>query len=75
MIHPHCFVGTTEICIEVFSSSTTHKEMEEKRKLYFEQGAKEFWLCTEQGDLTFFNVHGELKASSLVPDFPEHIEL
>jgi Uma2 family endonuclease len=64
-----------EICIEVFSSSNTHKEMEEKRKLYFEQGAKEFWLCTKQGDMTFFHVHGEIDRSSLVSEFPKYIEL
>ncbi len=64
-----------EICIEVFSSSNTKKEMKEKRKLYFEQGAKEFWICTEKGDMTFFNVDEELEHSSLVANFPQHIEL
>ena len=64
-----------EICVEVFSSSNTKKEMEEKRKLYFEQGAKEFWICTEKGDMKFFNAHGEIDNSSLVPNFPKHIEL
>lgn len=64
-----------EICVEVFSSSNTQREMEEKRKLYFEQGAKEFWLCTEKGDMQFFNIDGELERSLLVPDFPQRIEL
>lgn len=64
-----------EICIEVFSSSNTHKEMDEKRMLYFEQGALEFWLCTEQGNMSFFDPKGELERSGLVPDFPLYIEL
>ena len=64
-----------EICVEVFSSSNTKKEMREKMKLYFEQGAKEFWICTEEGDMQFFNAHGEINVSFLVPDFPKHIEL
>jgi len=64
-----------EICVEVFSSDNTKKEMEEKRKLYFEQGAKEFWICTEQGNMKFFNTREEIDNSSLVPDFPKHIEL
>ena len=64
-----------EICVEVFSSSNTKKEMKEKRKLYFEQGAKEFWICTEKGNMKFFDAHGEIENSSLVPDFPKHIEL
>ncbi|XCN71663.1 MAG: Uma2 family endonuclease [Candidatus Electrothrix aestuarii] len=64
-----------EICVEVFSSSNTHKEMEEKRQLYFDQGAREFWLCTEQGDMSFFDSQGELDKSRIVPDFPTHIDL
>jgi Uma2 family endonuclease len=64
-----------EICIEVFSASNTHKEMEDKKKLYFEQGAVEFWLCTEQGDMSFFDRKGEQQRSVLVPDFPLSIQL
>ncbi|MCI5157246.1 MAG: Uma2 family endonuclease, partial [Candidatus Electrothrix sp. AUS1_2] len=64
-----------EICVEVFSAGNTRKEMEEKRRLYFEQGAREFWLCTEQGDMSFFDHQGELDKSRMVPDFPAHIDL
>ncbi len=64
-----------EICIEVVSASNTAEEMREKRKLYFEQGAKEVWLCSEQGEMRFFTARGEVAASLLVPDFPRRIEL
>ncbi len=64
-----------ELCIEVVSASNTDEEMKEKRKLYFEQGAKEVWLCSEHGGLRFFTVRGEQPASSLVPDFPQRIVL
>lgn len=64
-----------EICIEVVSASNTDEEMREKRKLYFEQGAKEVWICSEQGGLRFFTAWGEQPASSLVPDFPPQIQL
>jgi Uma2 family endonuclease len=64
-----------EICIEVVSASNTDEEMREKRKLYFEQGAKEVWICSEQGGLRFFTARGEQPASSLVPDFPPQIQL
>lgn len=64
-----------EICVEVFSSSNTRREMEEKRKLYFEQGAKEFWICTEKGSMKFFNADRELEDSTLVPGFPKRIEI
>ena len=64
-----------EICIEVFSAGNTHKEMEEKKMLYFEQGAQEFWLCTEQGDMSFFDRQGKITQSRIVPAFPGYIEL
>ncbi len=64
-----------EICVEVFSSSNTKKEKVEKRELYFEQEAQRFWLCSEKGDIKFFNPQGEIEYSSLVPDFPKHIDL
>ena len=64
-----------EICVEVRSPSNSDEEMEEKRRLYFEKGAQEVWVCDEQGDLRFFSSKGELSNSNLVPSFPHHIEL
>ncbi|OQW95671.1 MAG: hypothetical protein BWK79_01630 [Beggiatoa sp. IS2] len=63
-----------EICIEVQSLSNTQDEMIDKRKLYFEAGAKEVWLC-KSGDMTFYNYQGKLKKSTLVPDFPNKIQI
>ena len=34
-----------EICIEVLSFSNTKSEINEKKNIYFEQGALEFWVC------------------------------
>jgi Uma2 family endonuclease len=64
-----------EICIEVMSESNTQKEMAEKRELYFEVGAKEVWLCSENGEMRFFNAEHELIHSECVPDFPLKIEV
>ncbi len=64
-----------EICIEVFSSSNAQQEMDEKSALYFEQGAKEFWLCDEEGNMHFYSAAGELEHSLLSPDFPRKVEL
>ncbi len=64
-----------EICVEVISTSNSKKEMTEKRKLYFEAGAKEVWLCNEQGEMQFFNAQQQLIHSLLVPDFPEKVEI
>ncbi len=62
-----------EICVEVVSRSNTKKEMRMKRKLYFERGAKEVWICNEYGELKFFDESGELEKSSLFPNFPMEI--
>lgn len=59
-----------EVCVEVTSLSNTNKEMRQKRKLYFEQGAKEVWICDEYGDVKFYNESGELEQSKMFPAFP-----
>jgi Uma2 family endonuclease len=64
-----------EICVEVASMSNTKREMTEKRKLYFEQGAHEFWFCDNYGNITFFNADGPLNNSVVFPDFPIRFEI
>jgi Uma2 family endonuclease len=64
-----------EICIEVLSNSNTTKEMLEKKQLYFEQGAHEFWICDNNGKMRFFNPKIELLHSELVPEFPSEVEI
>lgn len=44
--------------------------MTEKRALYFAAGAKEVWLCDENGEMRFFNAQQQLEQSQLVPAFP-----
>lgn len=64
-----------EICIEVLSDSNTEKEMLDKKQLYFQQLAQEFWLCDQQGNMRFFNLDNELAHSELLPDFPVRIDV
>ena len=64
-----------EIVVEIESPSNSAAELEEKRLLYFEVGAKEFWLCDEDGDMRFFHPQGELKRSELFVEFPAHIDI
>ncbi len=64
-----------EICVEVLSASNTEAEIQEKRDLYFEHGAKEVWVCAESGDMYFYDQAGQADHSRLVPDFPEHVEM
>jgi Uma2 family endonuclease len=64
-----------EICIEIFSESNIDKEMQEKRKLYFENGAGEAWFCSEEGEIRFYSPAGELSQSELAAAFPKKIAL
>lgn len=62
-----------EICVEVLSSSNSEKEMKQKRKLYFEQGAREVWICDEYGKIRFFDESGEMEQSKMFADFPKSV--
>jgi len=62
-----------EICVEVLSESNSREEMEIKRRLYFESGALEVWLCDRQGAMKFFNPQGEIPGSILCPAFPASV--
>ena len=64
-----------EICIEIKSPDNTMDEMIFKKELYLERGAVEFWLCDDNGVLTFFGTTGKLAKSQLVPKFPAKIEV
>ena len=64
-----------EVVVEIESPSNTIAELEEKRQLYFEASAKEFWICGEAGNMRFFNPQGELKKSEIFGEFPTHIDI
>lgn len=64
-----------EIVIEILLPSNTLAEMEEKKELYFARGAREFWICEEDGGMRFYNNHAQLAASVLAPGFPARVEL
>ncbi len=72
-----CFPQAPEICVEVFSPSDTEAEIQEKMALYFDAGAKEVWLCSESGVISFFGRGAErpLRASKICCQFPKKIEL
>jgi len=52
-----------EICVEVISPSNSKKEMGEKMSLYFDQGAKEVWLCDQKGQISYFTAKGKIDES------------
>lgn len=64
-----------ELCIEVISSSNTFTEIEAKKALYFDKGAKEVWLCNKKGQLEFFNPEQRIEKSELFPLFSAYIDI
>lgn len=69
--------GAPEICVEVISPGNKRGEIEEKRRLYFEAGAKEVWVCDRRGRLSFFlKDDPETAAASLLcPKVPRSVSV
>jgi Uma2 family endonuclease len=67
-----CLTRAPEICVEILSPSNTAGEIDEKIALYFEAGAREVWICEQDGTLKFhFSSPPEIRESSeLCPQFP-----
>jgi len=68
------FEQAPELCIEVCSPSNSRRELEEKMRLYFEQGAKEVWFCSDEGQLEFHTNAGQVDTSDLFPGFPVSVK-
>ena len=58
------------ICVEITSKSNYQRELDEKKALYFEAGAKEVWFCDKTGKMIFYTPEGEVSTSPLCPNFP-----
>lgn len=60
-----------DLCVEIRSPSNSDVEMTDKRRLYFERGAREVWVvhATDRG-VAFYNPTGRLETSMLCPGFP-----
>ncbi len=63
-----------EICIEIVSPSNSDQEMQEKTTLYLSKGAKEVWICDENGLLSVYSYRGLLEQSVFFPNFPKKVE-
>jgi Uma2 family endonuclease len=64
-----------EICVEVVSPSNSEQEIKEKISLYLSKGAKEVWVCYENGNIEFYTIKGKIETSNIVSEFPNKIEL
>jgi Uma2 family endonuclease len=75
--HPNdpVYIIAPEICVEIIFPSNTDNELNERKRLYFEKGAFEFWLCGMSGQMSFFDPAGRLEQSRLCPDFPMQIKI
>ena len=65
-----------EICVEVLSPSNTPEEMQTKRRLYFDAGAIECWICDLEGKMRYYestDPETANQSSTLCPDFPDFI--
>ena len=63
-----------EICIEVMSPGNTKQQQLYKKELYLQAGAREVWICSEKGDIEFYDHRGIVPRSALAPQFPNRIE-
>ena len=71
-----CFPRAPEICVEVVSPGNTQAEIDEKTALYLDAGAKEVWVCSKSGAMTFLGRGSQpLRASQLCPKFPKRVQL
>ena len=61
-----------ELCVEILSPSNSTAEMLEKTALYLQQGAKEVWICKQNGQLEIFNHTGQILQSELFAQTPTH---
>lgn len=64
-----------DICVEVLSPTNRTVEIDQKRQLYFESGAKEVWICGLVGEMKFYTPAGQTERSVLCPEFPARVEL
>lgn len=62
-----------ELCVEIISPSNRKQEIEEKINLYLAKGAKEVWVCDEDGVIEFYGYRGKIEKSVLFPDLPKRI--
>ena len=56
-------LSAPELCVEIISPSITREDMKDKVALFLEAGAKEVWLVTEDGQVTYYNHRGQLVRS------------
>lgn len=62
-----------EICVEVLSPSNSGSEILEKIDLYLAKGAKEVWVCDDEGNIKFYSHEGRINRSEIISQFPSNV--
>ena len=52
-----------EICVEIISPSNSQEEMLDKIRLFINAGAREVWLVTEDGNVSYYDETGKISVS------------
>ena len=60
-----------EICVGTLSPANSA----ERKRLFFQKGALEFWMCSLEGEATFFDPGGKIPPSRICPAFPKTVTL
>ncbi|MBK1642500.1 hypothetical protein CKO12_11545 [Chromatium okenii] len=62
-----------ELWIEISSPSNSKRELTEKIDLYLAKGAREVWICDDNGNLQLFTHRGQIESSLLFPTVPTQL--
>ncbi|MDO9103997.1 MAG: Uma2 family endonuclease [Methylovulum sp.] len=65
------YQSAPELCVEILSPSNSKQEITEKINLYLQQGAKEVWTCTHNGNVEIYNLSGKIPNSILFDNLPK----
>ncbi len=60
-----------DLCVEIISPSNNKREIEEKINLFLAKGAREVWICQQDGTLEIHGHRGRIEKSILFGNAPE----
>jgi Uma2 family endonuclease len=68
------YQSAPELCVEILSPSNSTQEITEKTQLYLQKGAKEVWICKQNGKLEIYSHTGKIQNSKLFVHVPKKFE-
>jgi len=61
--------------VEITSPSNYKPEIKEKISLYLDKGAREVWVCSDNGEVEIYNTVGKTENSSFFECLPKKFEI